>query len=210
MISVIALVGQGAVDAGTAAGAIVLVPVGFAFSHVRRRKRNTIFKLFLAGAMFTALWSFIQSVRVAASVDDARVALAALFLWTQVLHSFDLPRRRDLAFSMVASLIVMAEAASLSLGSGFAVYLAPYGVAAGVWLYLSDRLNDQDLAACVAVTRTLPGKGRTGVAGASGPLRVLSGTVALVVVVGGAVFLAAPRVQGVRIVAPPFAIARKV
>ena len=41
--------------------------------------------------------------------------LASLFLWVQVLHAFDVPRRRDLAFSMVSSLILMAEAGALSL-----------------------------------------------------------------------------------------------
>jgi heme O synthase-like polyprenyltransferase len=161
MVSVVAVVAQGAVDPETAAGALLLVPVGFVFSYLRRAHRNTIFKLGLAGAMFIALWSFVQGVRAAPSVDDARVALAALFLWTQVLHSFDLPRRRDLAFSVVSSLILMAEAASLSLGSGFALFLLPYLALTGAWLYLSHRLNEEERAVRAPVLRRTPKVTRT-------------------------------------------------
>ena len=212
MVSVIAVVAQRAVEPGTAAGALLLVPVGFVFSYLRRARRNTIFKLGLAGAMFVALWSFIHGVKAAPSVDDARVALAALFLWTQVLHSFDLPRRRDLAFSVVSSLILMAEAGSLSLGSGFALFLFPYLALAGAWLYLSHRLNEEDRAVQAPVLRRTPKATRTKVipAGARGLVRPFAATTAVVMLAGTVVFLAAPRVKGVRIVAPPFSITRKV
>ena len=46
-----------------------------------------------------ALTAFLQQVKGAATVDEARLPLASLFLWVQVLHAFDVPRRRDLAFS---------------------------------------------------------------------------------------------------------------
>jgi protein-glutamine gamma-glutamyltransferase len=212
MVSVIALVAQRTVGPGTAAGALLLVPIGFAFSYVRRARRNTIFKLGLAGAMFLALWAFIQAVKAAPSVDDARVALASLFLWTQVLHSFDLPRRRDLAFSVVSSLILMAEAGSLSLGSGFAVFVIPYSALAGAWLYLSHRVGEEEQAVRAPVHR--------GVSRATGTkvippeawrlARPLAATTAVVMLAGTVVFLAAPRVKGVRIVAPPFSIGRRV
>jgi hypothetical protein len=212
MVSVIAVVAQSAVDPETAAAALLLVPVGFVFSHVRRARRNTILKLGLAGAMFVALWAFIQGVKAAPSVDDARVALASLFLWTQVLHSFDLPRRRDLAFSVVSSLILMAEAGSLSLGSGFALFLFPYLALAGAWLYLSHRLNEEERAVCAPVLhRTRKATGTAVVpAAARGLVRPLAATTAVVMLAGTVVFLAAPRVKGVRIVAPAFSITRKV
>ena len=57
-----------------------------------------------------------------------------MFLWVQVLHAFDVPRRRDLAFSMVSSVILMAEAGALSLSSSFVVFiLVP-------WAALSRRM----------------------------------------------------------------------
>jgi transglutaminase-like putative cysteine protease len=145
-------------------------------------------------------------------VDDARVALASLFLWTQVLHSFDLPRRRDLAFSVVSSLILMAEAGSLSLGSGFAVFLVPYSALAGAWLYLSHRLDEEERAVSVPVLRGTPmAMGAKVIPPEARRLaRPLAATTAVVMLAGTVVFLAAPRVKGVRIVAPPFSIGRKV
>src|SRR5207245_2093951 len=83
----VALLVQGAVDARTAVAALLLVPVGFALSHLRRRERNTLLKVVLAGVMLLALWTFVEQVRAAPSVDDARADLASLFLWTQVIHS---------------------------------------------------------------------------------------------------------------------------
>jgi transglutaminase-like putative cysteine protease len=211
MISVIAVVAQRTVGPGTAAGALLLVPVGFVFSYVRRGRRNSILKLGVAGAMFIALWSFIHAVKAAPSVDDARVALASLFLWTQVLHSFDLPRRRDLAFSVVASLILMAEAGSLSLGSGFVVFLFPYSALAGAWLYLSHRRDEEERAVGAPVLRGAPKAMATKVIpDVWGLVRPLAATTAVVMLAGTVVFLAAPRVKGVRVVAPPFSIARQV
>lgn len=210
MIAVVALVAQGAVDAGTAAGAFILVPLGFVFSHVRRAKRNTVLKLVLAAAMFAALWTFIQAVRTAPSVDDARVALASMFMWTQILHSFDLPRRRDLSFSIVASMIVMAEAGSLSLGSGFGFFLVPYAAAAGAWLYLSHRFDEEGRADVVIAARAPGRTGRSVDRRALDFARSLGTAAVAVVVIASLVFLAAPRVRGIRIVAPPFSMTRKV
>ena len=51
-----------------------------------------------------------------------------LFLWVQVLHAFDVPRRRDLSFSMVSSVILMAEAGALSLSTTFVLFLIPWAV----------------------------------------------------------------------------------
>jgi transglutaminase-like putative cysteine protease len=210
MIAVIALVAQGAVDTSTEVGALLLIPVGFAFSHLRRTKRNTILKLGLAAAMFAALWAFIQAVRTAPSVDDARVALASMFVWTQVLHSFDLPRRRDLSFSIVASMIVMAEAGSLSLGSGFVIFVVPYAAASGAWLYLSHRADEEEGSDLVIVAgaagRTIRSRERRSLELA----RSLAAAAVVVVLIAGLVFMAAPRVRGIRIVAPPFSITRKV
>src|SRR5207244_7015819 len=186
MVSVIAVVAQGAVGGGTAAGALLLVPTGFLFSHLRRGRRNTVLTLGLAGAMFIALWSFIQAVKAAPSVDDARVALASLFLWTQVLHSFDLPRRRDLAFSVVASLILMAEAGSLSLGSGFAVFVIPYTAMAGAWLYLSHRRGEEERAdRALTVSRAQRSAGTARISSdARGLVRALAATAAVVMLAG--------------------------
>ena len=139
MVGVIAVIAQAAVPASTALGTLVLIPTGFVFSHYRRNERNIILKLFLAVALLMALGQFLSAVRYVTSVDEARVSLASLFLWVQVIHSFDLPRLRDLAFSVSASVVLMAEAGSLSLDTQFGLFLIPFAILGAAWLYTSQR-----------------------------------------------------------------------
>src|SRR5215204_2972300 len=86
------LVGEAAVLTSGYFGAVtsVLVPfltvVAFVVSYRRRRERNIIL----------------------------RVLLARLFLWVQVIHAFDLPARKDLSYSLVSGLILVAVGAVLS------------------------------------------------------------------------------------------------
>jgi hypothetical protein len=202
MVALVAVIAQGAVDLTTAVGALVLAPVGFVFSWIRRRNRNVLVKFGLAAAMVAALISFVKQAEVAQSVDDARVALAALFVWTQVIHGFDLPRRRDLAFSVVASLGLMAEAGSLSLDSTFLGFVLAWAVLAGAWLVLTARSADAARVQPATVVRSDPVRGVR----RSLPLaRSIAASSALAVVAGGLVFLATPRFSGVRVTAPPFA-----
>ena len=114
MVSVGAVLAQGVTDLFTGVAAIVLPPIGFVFSHRQRYRPNRGTKVVLAVALLAAFGSFLQNVRYAQSVDEARTSLASLFLWVQVLHSFDVPRRRDLGFSVASSVILMAEAGALS------------------------------------------------------------------------------------------------
>jgi protein-glutamine gamma-glutamyltransferase len=207
MVAVVAVIAQGATDPLTAVGAIVLVPAGFAFSYVRRRRRNTVAKVLLAVGLLAALGNFLQRVQGATSVDDARVALASLFLWVQVLHGFDVPRPRDLAFSIVASLLLMTEAGSLSLGSSFIVFLLPYVALTGTWLWLSDRLKAARSSAPAVVRREQPVPGR---ASAVKGARSLAATFATVGAASFLVFIAVPRLPGSLVVAPPASLIQRV
>ncbi|MEX0832647.1 MAG: hypothetical protein WD276_02045, partial [Actinomycetota bacterium] len=153
MVAVFAVIAQGAVDTATAVVAIVLIPVAYVASYVRRGRRNIALKTFLAFAMLAALGSFILQVQTANSVDQARADLASLFLWVQVIHSFDLPRRRDLSFSIGASLTLMAEAGVLSLSTDFLLFLVPYAGLGAAWLYLSQRSQAEAGSAPVVIRR---------------------------------------------------------
>jgi transglutaminase-like putative cysteine protease len=205
-LALVALIAQGAVNTATAVVSVPLVATGFVLSHVRRRGRNLAVKLVLAISLMAALGSFLQRVRSAASVDEARVALATLFIWVQVLHSFDLPRRRDLAFSLVASLVVMAEAASLSFGSGFALFLLPYICLIGVYLYSTNRADGQAAAAKESLRIDRAGAMPVWRARAALIRSVAVGSI-LLVVAAALVFLSTPRLPGL-VVAPPFALTR--
>ena len=116
-----------------------LAPVGYVFSYRQRHQSNITTKVLLSVGLLAAFAAFLQSVQLAGSVDQARVPLASLFLWVQVLHAFDVPRRRDLAFSMVSSVILMAEAGALSLSSSFGCSWCPWAALGGGWLFLSSR-----------------------------------------------------------------------
>jgi Transglutaminase-like enzymes, putative cysteine proteases len=52
--------------------------------------------------------------RLFGEMNDTRLALARLLIELQVLHSFDLPRRKDLGYSMVIGLILIGVAGTLS------------------------------------------------------------------------------------------------
>jgi transglutaminase-like putative cysteine protease len=121
----------------------------------------------------------------------------------QVLHAFDVPRRRDLAFSMISSLILVAEAGALSLTTSFVWFLLPWAGLAGAWLYLSSRPLPDRVTAPVSVRRVRPDGGRRRRTAA--PRAVVVPATAAVL---GAflVFLAMPRVPGSFVKSPPFSL----
>jgi transglutaminase-like putative cysteine protease len=202
MVALLAVIAQGTVDAFTWIAGVLLVPAGYAFSYFQRRKANVGTKVVLAVGLLAALGAFLQSVRFAQSVDQARIPLASLFVWVQVLHSFDVPRRRDLSFSVVSSLILVAEAGSLSLGTGFLVFLVPWAALAAWWLYLSQR-PARDAVPEPAFVRRIRGANRGIGVGAA---RSFAAATTAVITAVALVFMLTPRLPGAFVRLPPFAI----
>ncbi|QQE66531.1 transglutaminase [Leptolyngbya sp. BL0902] len=101
--------------------AIPLSGVGAWVSWQRRRKRNITLKFAIALGMLIALAAFFS--RIIQEPGDTRIILAELLIQLQVLHSFDLPRRKDLGYSMVIGLILLAVAATISQTFSFAPML---------------------------------------------------------------------------------------
>jgi protein-glutamine gamma-glutamyltransferase len=205
-LSILAIVVQGAVPAATAVVALAAAPLGYRVSYRRRGRSNLALKLALSAGLLAAMGQFLVVVQQAGNVDQARIPLATLFLWVQVMHAFDVPRRRDLAFSMVASLILMAEAGALSLTSGFALLLAPWTGLAGAWLYLSSRPRPDQVTTPLAV-RHGTGEDRMRRARLA-PARALLFPAAATLVATFVVFLALPRVPGSFVKSPPFSLGR--
>ena len=81
----------------------------------------------------------------AGSLDQVQIPLAELFLWVQVLHSLDVPARRDLLFSLVSSLVLMAVAGVLSISLSYGVHLLIWAPAALAALVLAHRSELRDL-----------------------------------------------------------------
>lgn len=94
------------------AWAVPLSFIGAAVSYFRRDKRNIVLKFGIALGMLVALAYFFGNLL--SRSNDTRLVLVELLIQLQVLHSFDLPRRKDLGYSMMIGLILVASAATLS------------------------------------------------------------------------------------------------
>jgi len=101
--------------------AVPLSIVGATWSWYRRRDRNIPVKFLLAMGMLWAMAVFFQNIL--GSLNDTRLVLAQLLIQLQVLHSFDLPRRKDLGYSMVIGIILLGVAGTLSQTLAFAPLL---------------------------------------------------------------------------------------
>lgn len=95
--------------------------VGAFWSWKRRKNRNIGIKFLIAIGMLFALATFFGNL--IGSLNDTRLVLAELLIHLQVLHSFDLPRRKDLGYSMVIGLILLGVAGTLSQTFAFAPLL---------------------------------------------------------------------------------------
>ncbi|MBK5092902.1 MAG: DUF3488 domain-containing protein, partial [Actinobacteria bacterium] len=158
------------------------VVVGFYYSYRVRHRSNLAMKFILTIlllAVFAIFWTELFG-----AIWDIRYPLVRLFLWLQVLHSFDLPARRDLDFSLVSSTVLMAFAGSMSISSDFLYLLVPFFMVGLAALYLGHR---SALASKSAVF--VRGKGRSAA-------RALALTSIVVIPVTLVLFMAMPRLPG--------------
>ncbi|WGV27829.1 transglutaminase TgpA family protein [Halotia branconii] len=95
--------------------------VGAIWSYYRRRHANVTVKFCIAIGMLIALGAFFG--RLLGELNDTRLALAELLIQLQILHSFDMPRRKDLGYSIVIGIILLGVAATLSQTLAFAPVL---------------------------------------------------------------------------------------
>lgn len=125
LVQSLVLVGIVATDvaAGTSMSlwAVPASILGATWSWYRRRNRNIAVKFLLAIGMLVALAAFFG--RLVEELNDTRVVLAELLIQLQVLHSFDLPRRQDLGYSMAIALILLGVAGTVSQTLAFAPFL---------------------------------------------------------------------------------------
>ena len=117
--------------------AIPLSIIGGIWSWYRRKHRNITLKFLLAIGMIAVLFSFL--IRLTQNLNDSRLVLAELLVQIQVLHSFDLPRRKDLGYSMVIGLILLGVAGTISQTVAFAPWLLLFLILAIPTLVLDYR-----------------------------------------------------------------------
>jgi transglutaminase-like putative cysteine protease len=101
--------------------AVPLILVGAIWSYYRRRNPNIPVKFCIAIGMLLALGAFLG--RVLGELNDTRLGLAELLIQLACLHSFDMPRRKDLGYSILIGLILLGVAATLSQTLAFAPML---------------------------------------------------------------------------------------
>lgn len=128
-----------------------LTLVGFAVSWRCRGRHNLGLKFLLSLLVLLATAFFLKDL--VGNYFDTRLPLIKLLLWLQVLHSFDVPARRDLKFSLVSGLTLMAAGAVLSTGMLFIAGLACFSIAAVVAL-VYFHFSEQS----AAVAQTLPAR----------------------------------------------------
>ena len=121
--------------------AIPLSIIGATWSWYHRHDRNIGVKFGLALAMLGALGYFVS--HLVGSMNDTRLVLAELLVQMQVIHTFDLPRRKDLGYSMTIGLILISVAGTLSQTLTFAPLLLLFLTIAIPVLFLDyrSRLN---------------------------------------------------------------------
>src|SRR3989441_12292739 len=115
-----------------AALAAVAIVVAHGVSYLRRRSPNWWMKLAIIALIFGVAGDFF--VLLVANPYDPRIPLVRLFLWLQVLHSFDLPARKDLKYSLASAVVLMAVGAVYARETAFGLLLVPFTVAAGISL----------------------------------------------------------------------------
>jgi protein-glutamine gamma-glutamyltransferase len=117
--------------------AIPLSLIGATWSWYHRHDRNIGIKFGLAFAMLGAMGYFVA--HLIGSLNDTRLVLAELLVQMQVIHTFDLPRRKDLGYSMTIGLILISVAGTLSQTLIFAPLLLLFLTIAIPVLFLDYR-----------------------------------------------------------------------
>lgn len=177
---------------------ICVLPFAYWVSYVRRGKDNWHIKLVIAlGAIF-ALMRFFGQLRGITALDEVRFPLADVFLWVQVLHSFDLPARKDLSFSLGSSLALMAIAGSVSQTLLYGVFLVMYFAWAIAALLLAYRSEIEQGAAGTLRPMTAK-RGRVPIEWGE-----LARVGAITTLAGAVLFLVVPQPQSIRTFALPF------
>ena len=175
-----------------------MLPCAYWFSYKRRSADNWYVKLALALGAVLAIVAFFSQLGSVQTLDEIRFPLAEIFLWIQVLHSFDLPERKDLHFSLGSSLALMGVAGSLAQTMSYAPFVVVYFALALCALHLAQVSEAAD--GTVATLRPEPGARRPQV------WSQLARTGAGIAAAGVVLYLLTPQSTGVRTLALPFSL----
>ncbi len=188
-----ATLSQGVGGSLTRLAVLAGIPFAFWFSHWARYRSGLWLKAGLAFGVLVAFGSFLGSLGDAADggLAAAQLPLAELFCWVQLLHAFDLPARRDLLFSLMSSMVLMAVAGALSISMELLAYLLVWGTAAATSLVLAYRSELAQVPVLGPAPNRPTSEPRAGLISA-GLVRSVTTTVAAVVLLGTGLFSVLP------------------
>jgi hypothetical protein len=135
IVAVAACWSQGELTASVAVLAAAATVIGNVLSYWRRERPWGPVKPILAACAIGGFVWFIATVSETATPGDistVEAPLAVLFSWVLCTHAFDVPARRDVAYSLAGSAALMAVAAAQSVDLTLGVYVVLW-VAFGVW-----------------------------------------------------------------------------
>jgi transglutaminase-like putative cysteine protease len=117
-------------------GAMVLVALGMLFSYFTRNGPPGWVKLVVAAGAIGASVAFVHAITgPAASISSVEDPLTVLLVSVLVVHSFHVPSRRDLLFSLAAAAGLMAVAGAQAINFSFGFYVVVWG-GCTVWALL--------------------------------------------------------------------------
>ncbi len=177
VVAVAACWSQGELAPGMAVVAMVATLVGNVLSYRRRERPWMAVKPILALCVIGGFAWFAVTVTANANPGDIATVerpLAALFAWVLATHAFDVPARRDVAYSLAGSAALMAVAAAQTVDLSLTGYVVAWA-ACGVW-------------GLVAMWKSM-----VGARGAPWPSLVAAGLVASLLTVVFLAILPAPR-----------------
>jgi hypothetical protein len=170
---------QGELSPGMAVFATGATVVGNVLSYRTRSRPWPAVKPVLAAAAVAGFtWFLVTATHSADPGDIATVEqpLATLFAWILATHAFDVPSRRDVAYSLAGSAALMAVAGAQAVDVTFAGFVLAWA-ACGLW-------------GLVAMWRSA-----AGVTGTSWRPVVVAGLLVVVVAVAGLALAPPPRVS---------------
>ena len=135
VIAIAACWRQGELSPRLAVFAIAATIVGNALSYRLREHPWRAVKPILAACVVGGFVWFILTVTRSATPGDistVEAPLAALFAWVLSTHSFDVPARRDVAYSLAGSAALMAVAAAQTVDLSLGIYVVAWLVC-GLW-----------------------------------------------------------------------------
>lgn len=213
LIPLAAVVASDVISGPVVWAGFVGIPVGYWFSWWRREHEDWWVKLLLTILLMIAFGGFIYSIMRTgiASVSETQEPLAALFVWVQLLHSFDVKGRRDLSFSLASAVAMIAVGGVVALGAGYGIYIFTFIPAVATALFLSRRCELRDLAnegsrfsrsqPDAAISRLDTTSRR-----AFGAARSAAALTVIVAVMGISIFMFMPRLRSGKALNLPFSV----